>query len=522
MQAKLRGYNSTTHKVIGMKGLRWPSACTAAMLALLSLSIGLSEVTARAITASKVAASEVAPRASRAQQLPSLFADIERRTFNYFWERSDERNGLTSDRFPYDEPFASIAAMGFALTSYPLGAERGWITRDQARVRTLATLRFLHDAPQGSDALGMSGHHGFFYHFLHLDTGHRYASWVELSSVDTALLLGGVLFAQTWFDQDRPDEREIVRLAEAIFLRVDWTFLQARPPLISHGWYPENGLIEHDWAGYSEGMLVYILALASPTHPVAPEAWTAWTQTYERSWAEFYGQEHLGFGPLFGHQFSHVWIDFRDIQDAYMREKHMDYFENSRRATLAQRAYAVSNPGKFKAYGRYQWGLTASDGPGDFPNLPSHNGRRSFRGYSARGAGVKDQFDDGTIAPTAMLGSLPFAPELVIPSVRDLHRRYAKQIYGEYGFFDAFNRSFDYDLPLRFGRRIPGWGWVDDQYIGIDQGPILTMISNHRNGRVWEVMRRNPHIRRGLQRAGFTGGWLDRPVQPLTPVSRFH
>jgi hypothetical protein len=492
-----------------MKGPRWLAAGLALLLALNWLPYERAHA----------ATGEAATRTQRQLPLPGVFADIEKRSFDYFWEQTVAASGLTPDRYPYDEPFASIAAMGFALTAYPLGVERGWITRAQARQRTLNTLRFLHDAPQGPAAQGMTGHHGFFYHFLHLDTGHRYASWVELSSVDTSLLLGGVLFAQTWFDQDNADEREIVRLAEAIYRRVDWPFLQARPPLISMGWYPERGLIEHDWSGYNEGMLVYVLALASPTHPVAPEAWTAWTQTYARSWGEFQGQEHLGFGPMFGHQYSHVWIDFRGIQDAYMRGKGIDYFENSRRATLSQRAYAIENPGRFRDYGSRVWGLSASDGPGDFPNMASSEGTRTFRGYSARGAGLKDAFDDGTIAPTAMLGSLPFAPEAVIPSVQHLHRRYRKQIYGDYGFFDAFNRSFDYDRPLQFGRRIRGWGWVDDQYIGIDQGPILAMIGNYRDGRIWEVMRRNPHIRRGLLRAGFSGGWLQQSNTSPAPAA---
>ena len=448
------------------------------------------------------------PKPGRSRALPKLFADIEKRTFRYFWDTTNPLNGLVPDRYPHDEHFASIAAMGFGLTAYPLASERGWITREQARQRVLTTLRFLHDAPQGDAQTGMAGHRGFFYHFLQLETGHRYAPWVELSSVDTALLLGGVLFCQTWFDGTDADEQEIRRLAETIFARVDWPWLQQRGALIAMGWYPESGFIEHDWRGYNEAMLVYVLALGSPTHPVGPEAWTEWSAGYDESWGAFGGQTHLGFGPMFGHQYSHVWIDFRGIQDAYMRGRGIDYFINSRRATKAQRAYAIENPGDFRSYGKNVWGLSASDGPGHFVQQ-REDGQRVFHGYSARGAGLKDAFDDGTIAPTAALGSLPFAPDIVIPAVRTMHSRYRKQIYGEYGFLDSFNRSFDYDLPLNYGKRIPGWGWVADQYIGIDQGPILLMIQNHRNGRVWEVMRRNPHIRRGLERAGFSGGWLD-------------
>ena len=460
---------------------------------------------------SGTAAVNALPPPAPLRRLPAPFADIERRTFDYFWKTTNTQNGLVPDRYPYDEPFASIAAIGFGLTAYPMAVERGWITREQARERVLTTLRFFHDASQGPEETGTTGHRGFFYHFLQLETGHRYLPWVELSSVDTALLLGGVLFCQTWFDDDSADEQEIRQLAETIFTRVDWPWLQQRGALISMGWYPERGFIDHDWRGYNEAMLVYILALGSPTHPVGPDAWREWTATYDESWGEFGGQTHLGFGPMFGHQYSHVWIDFRGIQDDWMRKRGIDYFINSTRATRAQRAYAIANPSGFKSYSKNVWGLTASDGPGHFIQK-RENGVRMFHGYSARGAGSKDFFDDGTIAPTAVLGSLPFAPDIVIPAVRAMHSRYKEHIYGEYGFLDSFNRSFDYDLPLKYGKRIPGWGWVADQYIGIDQGPILLMAQNHRNGRVWEVMRRNPHIRRGLERAGFSGGWLDAPV----------
>lgn len=443
--------------------------------------------------------------------LPPVFDDIERRTFDFFWETANADNGLVPDRWPYDEPFSSIAAVGFALTAYPIGVERGWITRAQARERTLATLRFFAAAPQGGDVQGDTGHHGFFYHFLHLQQGDRYSNWVEVSSVDSSLLLAGMLFAQSWFDEDQAQEREIRELVETIYRRVDWTWMQRRGELISMGWTPERGFIDYDWRGYNEAMIVYLLALGSPTHPVQPSAWTAWTQTYAESWGEFGGQQHLGFGPMFGHQYSQVWIDFRGIQDAWMRGKGIDYFENSRRATLAQRAYAVANPRGFTGYGENEWGLTASDGPGGYHQL-YNGGMRTYRGYSARGAGSKDFFDDGTLAPTALGGSLPFAPEIVVPAIEHLHAEHGEYIYGRYGFFDAFNRSFVYDLNTKPGRVIPGFGWVAHQWLGIDQGPILLMAQNHRNGRVWEVMKRNAHLRRGLQRAGFRGGWLDAPA----------
>lgn len=452
--------------------------------------------------------------------LPPLFADIERRTFQFFWDTTNEVNGLTPDRYP-SRPFASVASVGFALTAYPIGIENGWISRRQAVDRTLTTLRFLHALPMGGQATGKAGFHGFYYHFLDMQDGLRYDSWVELSSVDTALLMMGVLFAQSYYTGDDPQEREIRRLADSLYRRVEWPWLQQRKPLISMGWFPESGFIAHDWTGYNEAMMLYVLALGSPTHPVQPDAWTVWTRSYNNDWGVYQGQEYLSFGPMFGHQYSHVWIDFRDIQDQYMRERGVDYFLNSRRATLAQRDYAIDNPLKWKDYGENVWGLTASDGPQNTEQ--DYRGElRQFRHYSSRGAGLRENFDDGTLAPTAVLGSLPFAPEVVIPAVVEMHKRYGDYLYSSYGFLDAFNPSFDYDIPLKTGRLVPGKGWVASDYIGIDQGPILTMIANYRDEFVWNVMKNNRYIRRGLQRAGFTGGWLtpegEAPPRPQADI----
>ena len=439
----------------------------------------------------------------------ALVDDLQKRSFLYFWETGDRPYGLVPDRYPYKEAFSSIAAIGFGLTAYAIGAEHGWITREQARERTLVTLRFFANARQGPELKGTSGYKGFFHHFLNLENGTRYSSWVELSSVDTTLLLGGVLFAQSYYDRDDAPETEIRTLAETIYGRVDWPFMQVRPPALSMGWHPETGFIPHDWIGYNEAMLVYVLALGSPTHPIGPEAWTAWTQGYAQGWGTYQGQEHLNFGPLFGHQYSHVWIDFRGIADAYMRGKGIDYFENSRRATYAQRSYAVENPMGWADYGENVWGLTASDGPQ--ATVQSYRGTlREFRHYSARGAALVAGWDDGTIAPTAAASSMPFAPEIVQPAIEEMYRRYGKVIYSTYGFLDAFNRSYAFTSPaLQYGRQVEGFGWVADDWLGIDQGPIVAMIENHRNGFVWNVMRKNAHIRRGLERAGFTGGWLD-------------
>src|SRR5690606_25282220 len=374
--------------------------------------------------------------------------------------------------------------------------------------RTLTTLAFFRDAKMGPDKEGTTGDHGFYYHFLDMQQGQRYDAWVELSSVDTALMMMGVLFARGYYDRDDPREQQIREIADELYRRVEWPWLQVRPPLISMGWYPETGFIEHDWEGYNEAMLVYILALGSPTHPIEPDAWAAWTSTYDRGWGHFEGQEYLSFAPQFGHQYSQVWIDFRGIQDEYMRARGIDYFENSRRATLAQRTYAIENPMNWKDYGPNVWGLTASDGPQR--TMQVYNGEeREFRHYSARGAGLRDAYDDGTIAPTAALGSLVFAPEVVIPAALEMHERYGDYLYSSYGFLDAFNPSFEYDIPLKTGRRVPGKGWVASDFIGIDQGPILAMIANCRNEFVWDIIRRDPYVRRGLERAGFTGGWLD-------------
>ncbi|MET0265528.1 MAG: glucoamylase family protein [Duganella sp.] len=448
---------------------------------------------------------------ARDTTLPPLFDDLQQRTFQFFWDTANPANGLLPDRYP-SPSFSSTAAVGFGLTAYPIGVERGYITREQARERVLKTLRFFRNAPQGPDkGTVTAGYKGFFYHFLDMKTGLRHNDQVELSTVDTALLVAGALFCQSWFDGDNSEEKEIRKLAQEIYERVDWTWAQARKPSITLGWYPESGFIPYDWKGYNEAMLIYVLALASPTHPVQPDAWQEWTSTYDNSLVKKGEgkQEHLAYPSMFIHQYSHVWIDFRGIRDAYMRQRGYDYFENSRRATYAQQAYAIANPLGCKDYGAKVWGQTASDGPVD--KVLDYRGRKlAFRSYAARGAGGEAAYDDCTLVPTAAAGSLPFAPEIVIPAVLEMRQRYGDFLYGKYGFLDSFNPSFNYDVPLQHGRVIPGKGWVADDYLGIDQGPILAMTENHRNELVWRVMRKNPAIRLGLERAGFSGGWLSK------------
>jgi hypothetical protein len=436
----------------------------------------------------------------RSGPVEAFLDDVQRRTFRFFWETTNPLNGLARDRYP-TASFASMAAVGFALTAYPIGVHRGFVSRAAAAERTLATLRFLASAPQGDAPAGMTGHRGFFYHFVDMERGARFEQ-TELSTVDTALLLAGILFVQDFFD--RPQEREIRDLADLIHERVDWHWAQARPPTIALGWTPEKGHLPYDWIAYSEAMLVYILALGSPTNSLGSDSWHAWAAGLPKHWGSEEGQQLVRFGPLFGHQYSHIWVDFRGIRDAFMRDKGLDYFENSRRATVAQHAYARRNPLEWKGYGSRLWGLTACDGPADV-TVEVDGRKRTFRTYSARGPG---DFDDGTVAPTAVGGSVPFAPELCIPTLMAMRTDHGEHLYGAYGFVDSLNLAVPPKVPLKHGRHVPGRGWYDTDYLGIDQGPILAMIENFRSGLVWEVMRSNAHMQRGLRRAGFTGGWL--------------
>ena len=331
---------------------------------------------------------------------------LQHKTFNWFWELTPTSNGLTPDRWPTPS-FSSIAAVGFALTAYPIGVERSWVTRAQAADRTLATLRFFWTAPQDSAGPNTTGYRGFFYHFLDMQTGRRFQT-VELSTIDTSLLLGGVLFAQSYFTGSDTTEKEIRALADSIYFRVDWPWARNGAASVTMGWHPENGFISARWIGYNEAMILNILALGSPTHPVDSATWGAWTSGYQ--WGTFYGQSFVQFAPLFGHQYSHVWIDFRGIKDAYMQGRGIDYFENSRRATLSQRAYAIGNPGTWVGYNANVWGLTACDGPAD-KTLTLAGRSRQFRTYWARGVSLTEQNDDGTLCPTAVGGSVPFAPD---------------------------------------------------------------------------------------------------------------
>ena len=439
--------------------------------------------------------------------IPPFYDEIEQRTFRWFWDTVNRKNGLVPDRWP-SPSFSSIASVGFALPAYAIGAERGWCMRAEARELTLTTLRFFWNALQGPQPTGTSGYKGFFYHFLDMESGQRFRD-VELSSVDSAILLMGALFAGQYYDLEHHGEAEIRRLARALYERADWNFFRSdgRQP-ISMGWHPEGAaLIPANWVGYNEGMLVNILALGSPTHPGPDGLWPQWTMRYPDFWRGEGPTRRIAFAPLFGHQYSHIFIDFRNIRDAPMRAAGFDYFENSRRETYANRAYCIRNPSDWKGYSQNLWGLSACDGPGDF-SFVDGNRTRSFHGYAARGPlGEPDGFDDGTITPTAALGSLPFAPEIVIPAAQAM--REWPGLFDAHGFRDSFNPSFNYTgARLGTGTVNLRTGWVAKDYLGIDQGPILLQAANHRDDFLWRYMRKVPAIRRGLKRAGFTGGWL--------------
>ena len=420
----------------------------------------------------------------------ALLDRLERAAFDYFVQNMNPRNGLVADTSRDNSP-VSIAVVGFALTSYPVAVERGWMEREDAVRRSLAALRFFRDSDQSGSPTA-TGFAGFYYHFLDIHTGARV--WQsELSMIDTALLIAGVLTASAYFTADTPDEAELRELADFLYRRIDWRWAQNEGDTIRQGWKPECGFLHYGWEGYSEAILLYALAMGSPTHPIHGDCYKAWTATYQ--WENLYDHDYLYAGPLFVHQFSHAWIDFRGIRDDFMCEKRSDYFENSRRAVLIQREYAQRNPHGFAGYEIDCWGLTACDGPSD--ELPDvSNEKRRLFGYAARG--VPYGPDDGTLSAPSVLASLPFAPEIVLSDVRNMMTRYPEMLTAE-RFASSFNPSLaDAD----------GCAWFSAGHYGLDQGIVLLMIENHRSGLLWQLMRACPYIRSGLGCAGFRDGWL--------------
>jgi hypothetical protein len=422
-----------------------------------------------------------------------LLDRLQRETFEYFLKEVNPANGLVADKTRKDWP-ASIAATGLALAAYPIGIERGFMTRDAAARITLTTLRFFLNSPQGPE-LDATGYNGFYYHFLDMTTGRR--AWqCELSTIDTAFLLAGALTAATYFDRDSDREQQIRALADELYRRADWRWAQNGGATLTHGWKPESRFLKYRWEGYNEALLLYVLGLGSPTHPLPVESYAAWLATY--SWKKIYEYELLYAGPLFIHQLSHIWIDFRGIQDSYMRAKGIDYFENSRRATWVQQQYAIRNPREFALYSEHCWGITASDGPG--PATLEVDGRqRRFFDYVARGAPFGP--DDGTLAPWAVVASCPFAPEIVLATIRYFTDHARLRRGDSYGFRATFNPTYP-------AASVNEHGWVSPWNYGLNQGPMVLMIENYRSEVLWRLMRQCPYVLTGLRRAGFTGGWL--------------
>ncbi len=395
----------------------------------------------------------------------SFLEDLEHRAFLYFWEHSDENTGLTLDRARTngDAPppsadhynVASIAASGFALTSYCIAVDRKWITAEQARRRTRNTLDFFANRAFQQN--------GWFYHWMDKITGER--RWKsEISSIDTALLLGGVLTARQCFANDK----EIVSLATKIYERVDFKWmLNGDKYLLSHGWHPETGFIKNRWHDYSEDKMLYLMAIGSPTHPIEWRAWYAW----ERGYTTYQNYRYLAaVSPLFIHQYSHAWVDFRGRHERY-GQFHTDYFQNSIDATRAQRQFFIDVLSKeFPNYNQNVWGLTASDFQG---------------GYVAWGAPPRHEATDGSVVPCAAGGSLMFTPDISLPALREMKAVYGEQVYAHYGFADAFN---------------PQTKWVDKDVLGIDVGITLLSAENLRTNSVWKWFMKNSEITASLRK----------------------
>lgn len=402
-------------------------------------------------------------------------------TLQYFLHEIDPETGMVKDRSSETSP-ASIAAMGFAVPAWIIGVERGWMEHSRAEEYTLNMLNFLLNSKQSADPVS-TGYKGFYYHFLDMKTGLRVWN-CELSTIDTAWLIAGLRVAAQYFDNP-----EIRQKVDQITRRIDWDWVTMVehpefPDAITMGWRPERGFSNSTWHGFNEGLYVYPLAAGSGMKK-AKEGYKSWLSFYR--WREPYeGLAHAIFPPLFGHQYSHMFIDFRGIADEYMQQKGIDYFENARRATLTQRLYGRDNPMNWAGYDTLTWGWTACDGPGPDFNTDEHK----FRSYSARGNSGPDyiEFDDGTIAPTAAGGSLPFTPQESLAALKHMKKKYGQKLWGKYGFLDSFNPTID---------------WFNKDYLGIDQGPIIIMAENLRSDLIWRYSMKDSLLQKGLEIVGF-------------------
>ena len=395
----------------------------------------------------------------------ALLEEVESSAFRFFWEQANPETGIVRDRCnavtPDKSDLGSIAALGFGLTALCIGDERRYVSHNEARNRALSALRFLWKK--------LPNHRGFFYHWANVNTGERL--WdSEVSSVDTSILLCGILTCRQHFQHS-----EISELALEIFNRVDWTWLSEDTRILPHGWTPENGFLQYRWDNYSEMMMMYLLGLGSSSHPLPAETWTAW----KRITFEYDGIRYIGsFAPLFVHQYSQAWFDFRSKRDQYT-----DYYQNSITATDVHRRFCLDLAAQFPDYSDDLWGITASDSP---------------RGYVAWGGPPATGPIDGSIVPCATGGSLPFLPQATVRVLQTIKNRYGQRAWTRYGFVDAFN-------PLT--------GWYDSDVIGIDTGITMLMAENARTGFVWKTFMKNPEAQRGMTRAGF------KSYQPAKPAA---
>ena len=419
------------------------------------------------------------------------------RTFDYFRHEWNAVTGLIADKNQPGAP-ASIAVLGMGFTVYTIAVERGLLSRSDAAQRVVTALRFLQASHQGPE-VDASGYKGFYYHFLDMETGKR--AWQsEISTIDTALLMAGVLHAQVYFAQSDAIESEIREIADYLYRRVDWQWALNKGKTIAHGWKPGRRFLPYRWdTNYSEALILYALALGSPTYAIDPAGYEEWTATFKK--LNFYDVECLHAGPLFIHQMSHLWIDFRGICDRFNREAGFDYFENSRRAIQIQQQYCIANPKQFAHYSALCWGLTASDGPG--PAVRSVQGkRRTFYNYRARG--VPEGPDDGTFSPWAVVASLPFAPDIVLPTIDHMVEKIGEKGLCKYGFSASYNPAFPTPQSTHSYE-----GWVSPWVFGLNQGATIMMIENYQSEFVWQTMKKSPYLIQGLQAAGFVGGWLN-------------
>ena len=419
-------------------------------------------------------------------------ARLQRTTVLYYLHETNPDNGLVRDKTDPDAP-CSIAAAGLALATIPVVVERGVLARKFAAKSARRRLRSLMSLPQGPEP-DATGYKGFFYHFLDIETGRRVWN-CELSTLDSAFLFAGALTCATYFDADTEDEADVRSLVDALYRRADWVWACNGGPTLTHGWKPEAGFLPYRYEGYDEGLLLYLLALGSPTHPLPAESYKAYCATYQ--WKDIYGRELLYSGPLFTHQLSHLWIDFRGIRDAFMREHGSDYFENSRQATFVQQEYAVRNPLGFEGYGEHCWGITASDGPGWIKRAV--NGvDREFYDYIARGGPVRPRRRHGLTMGRRRVAAVRAGDRHPDPaSVRSIGPWNDRALWLQAVVQPDFCRGGEsgglvgHTSPLRHR---PGTGRPDDRELPI--------------GLIWDIMRGCPAVIAGLRRAGFTGGWL--------------